>query len=124
KLTSFLSEYLKENYDFLKVNDLQASYKFKILGSKNVFNVRDIKVFFADNYNADIRIVLDSIPKGLEDMNTIVSVYPKAQFKDLLTDKAKENKWKSDNSYRRLQNYVLTFNGFVGKLNSWSKLKP
>src|SRR5690606_2870624 len=58
KLTSFLSEYLKENYDFLKVNDLQASYKFKILGSKNVFNVRDIKVFFADNYNADIRIVL------------------------------------------------------------------
>lgn len=124
KLTSYFAEYLTRNYDFLMGNNVQANYKFKILGSDNVFNVRNIKVLFADNYNPDIRIVLDSIPKGFEQMNTIVSIYPKAQFKDLLTDKAKENKWKSDNSYRRLKNYIPTINGLVGKLNSWSKLKP
>tara|TARA_R110000796_G_scaffold37722_1_gene95011 strand:- start:50407 stop:51846 length:1440 start_codon:yes stop_codon:yes gene_type:complete len=125
KITSYFSSYLKENYDFLKTRkNYNTEYIFKINGSQNVLKIKDIKVLFADNYSTDIRVVVDSIPEGFNEVNTVLNIYPKEKYKHLLEDKSKKNKWKSDNAYRKFKNYLQIKNGYVGKLNSWSKLKP
>lgn len=125
KVTSYFSDYLIKNYDFLNVNKKNdIGYVFKIKGSQDVLKIKDIKVLFADNYSTDIRVVVDSIPEGFSEVNTVLSIYPKEKFKHLLEDKSKKNKWKSDNAYRKFKNYLQIKDGYVGKLNSWSKLKP
>ena len=125
KVTSYFSDYLIKNYDFLNVNKKNdIGYVFKIKGSQDVLKIKDIKVLFADNYSTDIRVVVDSIPEGFSEVSTVLSIYPKEKFKHLLEDKSKKNKWKSDNAYRKFKNYLQIKDGYVGKLNSWSKLKP
>ncbi|MCC1483483.1 hypothetical protein [Winogradskyella immobilis] len=125
KVTSYFSDYLKQNYDFVnsKMFD-NTPYVFKIKGSKDVLKIKDIKVLFADDYSTDIRVLIDSMPRDFKEVNTILSIFPKEKYKHLLEDKSKKNKWKSDNAYRKFKNYLQTKNGYVGKLNSWSKLKP
>jgi hypothetical protein len=123
KVTSYFSDYLKQNYDFVNPKKFDNTpYDFKIKGSKDVLKIKDIKVLFAEDYSTDIRILIDSVPKGYEEVNTVVSVFPKENYKHMLEEKSKKNKWKSDNSYRKFKNYMETKNGYVGKLNSWSKL--
>ncbi len=127
KVTSYLSDYLKKHYDFENLkNDHNTSYVFKMKNKKNkqIINVKDIKLLVAENYNTDIIILIDSIPTNYDEVSTIVSIFPKKGFEHLLEEKSKNNKWKSDNSYRKFKNYIKTENGYIGKLNSWSKLKP
>jgi hypothetical protein len=125
KITSYFSDYLKQNYDFVNHKKIDSTpYVFKIKGSENILKVKDIKVLFAEDYSTDIRVVIDSIPEGFNEVSTILNIFPKEKYKHLLEDKSKKNKWKSDNAYRKFKNYLQIKNGYVGKLNSWSKLKP
>lgn len=127
KITSYFSDYLKEQYKFDSFKTITKHpliFKMKNKNNKRTINVKDIKLLIDENYNTDIRVLIDSIPKGYMETTTVFSVFPKKGFEHLLEKKSKKNKWKSDNSYRKFKNYTKIKNGYVGKLNSWSKLKP
>ncbi|WP_299533700.1 hypothetical protein [Ulvibacterium sp.] len=125
KITSYFSRFLERNYNFVGSNIEQEPFHvFKIGNTRKTVTVRDVRLLVGDDYKTDIRIIMDSIPVGYDEVSTVISIFPKKGFEHLLEEKSKKHKWKSDNAYRKLKNYIKISEGYVGKLNSWSKLKP
>ncbi len=125
KVTSYFSDFINKTYDFSIEKDFTPYiFKMKNKNNKTTMKIKDIKLLVGEKYNSDIRVLVDSIPNGYEEVSTIVSIFPKKGFEHLLEDKSIKNKWKSNNAYRKFKNYTKTSNGYVGKLNSWSKLRP
>ncbi len=127
KVTSYFSNYLKNQYsfdNFKTIKNNSITFKMKNKKNKGIIEVKDVKLLIANKYNTDVRVLIDSIPDAYLEVSTVISVFPKEGYEHLLEVKSKKNKWKSDNLYRKLKNYIKTKDGYIGKLNSWSKLKP
>ncbi len=123
KVTNVFSNFIKENYSFIN-KEVKKPLKFIVKKTKKEILVKGVYLFFEKNQNPDIRIILDTIQdKTLKKYNTVVNIFPKKEYKNRLTNKAKKNKWKSDNAYKKIESYEIIDGELVAKINTWTKLK-